>query len=41
MRLPVRLALALAALPLAACFVPMEHGRRMDARIQRLEVQNV
>jgi tol-pal system protein YbgF len=41
MRLPVRLALALAALPVAACFVPMEHGRRMDARIQRLEVQNV
>jgi tol-pal system protein YbgF len=37
----VRLALALAVLPLAACFVPMEHGRRMDARIQRLEVQNV
>jgi tol-pal system protein YbgF len=36
-----RAALVVAALPLAACFVPMEHGRRMDARIQRLEVQNV
>jgi tol-pal system protein YbgF len=36
-----RAVLVLAALPLSACFVPMEHGRRMDARIQRLEVQNV
>ena len=35
----MRVALALAVLPLAACFVPMEHGRRMDARIQRLEAQ--
>jgi tol-pal system protein YbgF len=37
---PVRAALLLAALPLAACFVPMEHGRRMDARIQALEAEN-
>jgi TolA-binding protein len=34
-------AAALAALPLAACFVPIEKGRQMEARIQRLEVQNV
>jgi tol-pal system protein YbgF len=34
-------AAALAALPLAACFVPVEKGRQMEARIQRLEVQNV
>ena len=35
----VRLAAALAALPLAACFVPLEKGRQMEARIQKLEVQ--
>ena len=34
-------AAALVALPLAGCFVPMERGRQMEARIQRLEVQNV
>jgi len=32
---------ALLVLPLAACFVPLEAGRQMEARIQRLEVQNV
>ena len=37
----VRLAAALAALPLAACFVPLEKGRQMESRIQRLEVQSV
>jgi tol-pal system protein YbgF len=37
----LRAAAALAALPLAACFVPVEKGRQMEARIQRLEVQNV
>ncbi len=36
-----RLAAALLVLPLAACFVPLEKGRQMEARIQRLEVQNV
>jgi TolA-binding protein len=36
----VRLA-ALAALVLPACWVPIERGRQMEARIQRLEVQNV
>jgi tol-pal system protein YbgF len=36
----VRAALAVAVLPLAACFVPLEHGRKMDARIQALEEQN-
>ena len=35
----IRLAAALAALPLAACFVPLEKGRQMEARIQKLEVQ--
>jgi tol-pal system protein YbgF len=35
------LAAALLALPLAACFVPIEKGRQMEARIQKLEVQNV
>ena len=34
-------AAALLVLPLAACFVPLEKGRQMEARIQRLEVQNV
>jgi len=39
---PLRPAVAaLLALPLAACFVPLEAGRQMEARIQRLEVQNV
>ncbi len=38
----LRLAAAAAlVLPVAGCFVPMEKGREMDARIQRLEVQNV
>ena len=37
----IRLAAALAALPLAACFVPLEKGRQMEARIQKLEVQGV
>jgi tol-pal system protein YbgF len=37
----LRAAALLAALPLAACFVPIERGRQMEARIQRLEVQNV
>jgi len=32
---------ALLALPLAACFVPLEKGRQMEARLQHLEVQNV
>jgi TolA-binding protein len=36
----LRAAVLAAALPLAACFVPMEAGRQMEARIQRLEVQN-
>jgi TolA-binding protein len=40
--LRARLAAAAAlAFPLAACFVPLERGREMEARIQRLEVQNV
>jgi len=34
-------ALAAAAAALAGCFVPIERGRQMEARIQRLEVQNV
>jgi tol-pal system protein YbgF len=37
----LRAAILAATLPLAACFVPMEAGRQMEARIQRLEVQNV
>jgi TolA-binding protein len=37
----VRVAVVLAALSLTACFVPIEKGREMEARIQRLEVQNV
>ncbi len=39
---PLRRA-AVLALPiaLAGCFVPIERGRQMEARIQRLEVQNV
>jgi TolA-binding protein len=38
----VRAAAALlAALPLAGCFVPLEKGRQMEARIQKLEVQEV
>lgn len=36
-----RLAAVLLLLPSAACFVPLEKGRQMEARIQRLEVQNV
>jgi TolA-binding protein len=32
-------AAALAAVALAGCFVPMERGRQMEARLQRLEVQ--
>jgi TolA-binding protein len=32
---------ALLAAPAAGCFVPLEKGREMEARIQRLEVQNV
>ena len=38
--LPIAAAVA-AALPLAGCFVPIEKGRQMESRIQRLEVQNV
>src|SRR5690242_1222747 len=42
---PGRLAgVAAAALligPVTGCFVPLEKGREMEARIQRLEVQNV
>jgi TolA-binding protein len=34
-------AIVAGASTLAACFVPMEAGRQMEARIQRLEVQNV
>lgn len=34
-------AAALLALPAAGCFVPLEKGRELEARIQRLEVQNV
>lgn len=34
-------AAALLVAPAAACFVPIEKGREMEARIQRLEVQNV
>jgi tol-pal system protein YbgF len=40
-RAALRLAAALLALPAAGCFVPLEKGREMEARIQRLEVQNV
>src|SRR6266545_1843064 len=37
----LRLAAAVAAAaPLAACFVPLERGRVMEARIQKLEVDN-
>ena len=34
-------AIVVGASTLAACFVPLEAGRQMEARIQRLEVQNV
>jgi TolA-binding protein len=34
-------AAALVAAGLAGCWVPIERGRQMEARIQRLEVQNV
>jgi len=38
---PLRLLLpALAAAPLAGCWVPVERGRQMEARIQRLEVES-
>jgi TolA-binding protein len=36
-----RLAAALLVLLAAGCFVPIEKGREMEARLQRLEVQNV
>ena len=35
-----RLAVLAAAATLGGCWVPMEKGRQMEARIQRLEVQN-
>jgi TolA-binding protein len=38
---PPGAALVALALALAGCFVPLEAGRQMEARIQRLEVQNV
>ena len=34
---PRALLLALAALPAAACWVPLERGRQMELRIDRLE----
>ncbi len=34
-------AAALLVAPAAGCFVPLEKGRELEARIQRLEVQNV
>ncbi len=40
-RLPLRLAAVVLAAASAGCFVPVEKGREMEARIQRLEVQNV
>lgn len=36
-----RLAAAAAAVTLGGCWVPIERGRQMEARIQRLEVQGV
>ena len=36
----LRLAAVLVAAPLAGCFVPLERGRVMEARIQKLEVDN-
>jgi len=38
---PLRTALLAGALALAGCFVPVERGRQMEARIERLEVENV
>ena len=40
-RLAGAAAAALLVAPAAGCFVPLEKGREMEARIQRLEVQNV
>jgi len=37
----LRAAVLAGVLALAGCFVPMERGRQMEARIERLEVQNV
>ena len=40
-RAGARLAALAAAATLGGCWVPIERGRQMEARIQRLEVQNV
>lgn len=41
MRLGLRAAPLLAALLASGCWVPLEKGRQMEARLQRLEAQNV
>ncbi len=41
MQARLHLAAALAAAGLAGCWVPIERGRQMEARIQKLEVQSV